>query len=499
MGTVDLPKSGKNVRPQTRSVYLPDAGENRRDSLERIFREQSGRFSSRLGARLSAEALPRLDLDEKIYDFISRNYNIISGSFPVLNDDLSHEYAGNAAVKKTAVKITSIMESSGGADLFNTGEIEKKLVKRQWGIDDLEVYTDNMLRKKTGIGSVFDSQKANSVVVCVFKDNAKKPKTVTELRLAVNIPETELIGREFLFRAGAAYLVRDIICKHLSENAADNEEAGSLLDSLQNDLLELNSAELDEHLKNMDKGEEIEEIRSRGFSAAADLIVSILDSVKLDCQFLENMKEKRELLIREYEDTDEANLPDEHYQIRMGYFSKTRLLEERGVYDDMLKSLYAETRRLWDLLEVIYQDSKSVFKVNDYEDLVRKNRNRLNKPVKNGAGGNDASKEEERADKEKIRVLLAKMEERLRNISDSMYPVERKITEERLSMLEKEFSRFENRINPYNLQPGILVDIDLMSIKRKRITLDSMSAALGRFLDHVSDCFSGATQAALPK
>jgi FtsZ-binding cell division protein ZapB len=242
----------------------------------------------------------------------------------------------------------------------------------------------------------------------------------------------------------------------------------------------------------MDRGEEIEEIRGNGFSAAANLLVSILDSVKLDCQFLENMKEKRELLIREYEDTDEANLPDEHYQIRMGYFSKTRLLEERAAYDDTLKSLYAETRRLWDLLEAIYQDSKSIFKVNDYEDLVRKNRNRI-------AGGNDKPKEAERADKEKIRVLLAKMEERLRNISDSMYPAERKITGERLSMLENEFSRFENRINPYNLQPGILMDIDLMSIKRKRTTLDAVSMALGRFLENVSDCFRGAAQASLPK
>jgi hypothetical protein len=493
MGTVDLPKSGKKISPQTRGVYLPNTGENRRDSLERIFREQSGRVSSQLGARLPPEALPRRDLDEKIYDFISRNYSIISGSFPVLNDDSTHAYAGNEAVKNTAVKITSILESSGGSDLFNTGEIEKKLTKRQWGIDDLEIYTDNMLRRnKTGIGSVFDSQKANSVVACVFKDNAKKPKTVTDLRLAVNIPETELIGREFLFKAGAAYMVRDIICRHLSENTADNGEADTFLDNLLNDRLDLNSAELDEHLKNIDRGEEIEKIRSNGFSAAANLLISILDSVKLDCQFLENMKEKRGLLIREYEDTDEANLPDEHYQIRMSYFSKTQLLEECGLYDDMLESLYAETRRLWDLLEVLYQDSKSVFKVNDYEDLVRKNRRRI-------SVDSNPSKEDDRADKEKIRVLLARMQERLRNISDSMYPVERKITEERLSMLENEFSCFEKRINPYNLQPGMLVDIDLMSIKRKRTTLDSMSTALGRFLEHVSDCFNEAAKAALPK
>jgi len=81
------------------------------------------------------------------------------------------------------------------------------------------------------------------------------------------------------------------------------------------------------------------------------------------------------------------------------------------------------------------------------------------------------------------------MEERIKNISDNMYPVERQITEERLSLLEKEFLCFENCINPYSLQPGILVDIDLTSIKRKRTTLDSMASALGLFLDNVSNCF----------
>jgi hypothetical protein len=501
MGTVDLPKSGKNTRPQTRTAYLPKTGENRQDSLERIFREQSGRFLSQLGARLPEGSLPRLD--EKLYNFISRNYKIISGSFPPglqsHNDELVHARSGNnSSVKNTAIKITAMLENSGGADQFNTGEIEKSLSKRQWGIDDLEAYTDSMLRrKKAGIGSIVDSQKADSVVVCVFKDNAKKPKTVTDIRLAVNIPETELIDPESRFKAGAIYLIREIICRRLFESI-DGE---TNLESLLNERLEINSAELGEYLQNIDRSEEIEEIRTRGFSAASNLIVSILDAVNLGCQFLENMKEKRELLIREYEDTDEANLPDEHYQIRLRYYSKTRLLEERAAYDGRLKDLSVETLRLWDLLEVIYQDSKSVFKVNDFEDLVRKNKNRINDLIKKENSGSlyDPQKPMEtplvstHEEKEKIRVLLARMEERIKNISDSMYPVERQITEERLSMLENEFSCFENGINPYNVQPGILADIDLASIKRRRTTLDSMSLALGRFLDNVSNCFRDMT------
>jgi len=121
---------------------------------------------------------------------------------------------------------------------------------------------------------------------------------------------------------------------------------------------------------------------------------------------------------------------------------------------------------------------------------------RINDLVRNGMALSDPQKPSEdplataNGEKERIRVLLAKMEERIKNISDSMYPVERQISEERLSMLKNEFSCFENDIDPWNLQPGLLVDIELTSIKRKRTTLDSMAAALGRFLDSVSTCFN---------
>jgi len=490
MGTVDLPKSGKTARPQTRDAYHPKTGENRQESLDRIIRKQAGRFLNQLGAKLPADYLPH---DDKVYNFISQNYRILSGSFP-LTPDSAASAENSSAVKNTAIKM--MLESEGGVDRFNTGEIEKSRADSQWGAGDLEAYTDNILRHKAGVGSVVDSQKADLVVACVFKDNAKKPKTVTDLRLSVNVPETQLIDSEARFIASAAYITREIICKYLSESidnaeilkTASKEEAVKFLDGLLNGRLEINPSDHDEYPQNLDGCDEIEEIRSRGFSAAANMIVSILNAVNLDCQFLENLKDRRELLIREYEDTDDSVLPDERYQIRLRYFSRKRLLEERAVYDGRLKNISIETLRLWDLLEVIYQDSKSVFKVNDFEDLVRKNKNRIKdsfdspKPVEETLAAPNG-------EKETVRVLLAKLEERIKSISDSMYPVERQITQERLSLLEEEFSNIENCINPYNLQPGLLVDIDLTSIKRKRTTLDSVSVALGRFLDNVSSCF----------
>jgi len=495
MGTVDLPKSVKTARPQAQGAYIPKTGENRQASLDRIFREQAGRFLSRLGAKLPADFIPP---DEKVYNYINQNYKLISGSFPQSLQSHGHGIRGDSR----AIKM--MLENEGGQ--FNTGEIEKSSGSRQWDAGNLEAYTDNMLRHKAGIGSVVDSQKVNSVASCVFKDNAIKPKTVTDLRLSLNIPETELIDSESSFMASAAFLSREL-CGYLYESidraeilkTAAKEEAVNFLDTLLNERIKIDSLDQAgyEYLQNTDSSEEFEEIRDKGFSAASNLIVSILNGVNLDCQFLENLKDRREILLREYEDTDDSVLPDERYQIRLRYFNKKQLLGERVAYDDRLKVLSCETRRLWDLLEVIYQDSKSVFKVNDFEDLVRKNKNRINDLIKDGTGksSSDSQKPAEtplpaaHGEKEEIRVLLAKMEERIKNISDSMYAVERQITEERLSLLEKEFSYFENRINPYNLQPGILVDIDLTFIKRKRTTLDAMSKALGRFLDNAAGCF----------
>jgi len=47
MGTVNLPKSGKSARRQARGAYLPKTGENRQDSLDRIFKEQAARLAGR--------------------------------------------------------------------------------------------------------------------------------------------------------------------------------------------------------------------------------------------------------------------------------------------------------------------------------------------------------------------------------------------------------------------------------------------------------------------
>jgi hypothetical protein len=71
--------------------------------------------------------------------------------------------------------------------------------------------------------------------------------------------------------------------------------------------------------------------------------------------------------------------------------------------------------------------------------------------------------------------------------------------EERLNFLEKEFNRFDYMINPYHIQPGLLLDVDITSIKRKKATLDGMANVLNEFLHGVSKGFQDAAFASFSR
>jgi hypothetical protein len=87
----------------------------------------------------------------------------------------------------------------------------------------------------------------------------------------------------------------------------------------------------------------------------------------------------------------------------------------------------------------------------------------------------------------------------MKQMYDYLYPIERRVMEDRLAFLEKEYYRFEYTINPYHLQPGILLDVDITSIKRKKATLDAMANVLNEFLSGVSKGFSDAAFASFSR
>jgi hypothetical protein len=273
--------------------------------------------------------------------------------------------------------------------------------------------------------------------------------------------------------------------------------------------------------ENIKKIVDIENIRNRGFNTAINSITSILDTSKMGYQYIENLKNAREVLIREYEDTDVANLPDERYQIKLRYFDNAQLVEDRKAYDVQVKSFETEVQHLWDVLEVIYQDSKSAFKVTDFDDLAKKEKPRVKKIIKDKSGEplyEDVAKvwdeisfvktgetEVERSnrtyifEKDRIRARIILMRDKMRKMYDYLYPIERRVMENRLSFLEREYYRFEYMLNPYHLQPGLLLDVDITSIKRKKATLDAMANVLNEFLHGVSKGFQDAAFASFSR
>jgi hypothetical protein len=438
----------------------------------------------------------------------------------------------------------------------------------QRGVNELESLTNSILRQKTDTGAFIRGENAYSIVKCAFKDNINKPKTVTDVKLSVNILDSELISPIFHYQVTVEYLIKDLLSKHLIdemdkeieklkderidqgleelsdseilftkigrvENYTDDNKddpkskryklvAKSIMDRI-NDL----RAEIDPETfdamnirENLKKLIDIENIRNRGFNTAINSITSILDTSRMGYQFIENLKNARQLVLREYEDTDTANLPDERYQVSLRYLDNAQLIEERKAYDVQMKSFETEVQHIWDLLTVIYEDSKSSFAVNDFDDLAKKKKGRIGKskektgePVYEDIDKvwdeisfiKPAETEVERLnrtylyEKDKIRQRIVLMRNKMKNMYDYQYPIERRVLEERLKFLEREYYKFDYMINPYHVQPGLFLDVDITSIKRKKTTLNAMANVLNEFLHGVSKGFQDAAFASFSR
>jgi hypothetical protein len=187
----------------------------------------------------------------------------------------------------------------------------------------------------------------------------------------------------------------------------------------------------------------------------------------------------------------------------------------------MIRSFETEVEHLWDVLNTRYEDSKFLTRVTDFNDLAKIYKKKIRKNIKEKSGDpmyEDIAKvwdeisfikpvetEVEKMnrtfifEKDKLRKRLIIMRDKLKNMYDYQYPIERRVMEERLSFLETEFNKFDYIINPFHLQPGLLLDVDITSIKRKKATLDGMANVLNEFLHGVSKGFQDAAFASFSR
>jgi hypothetical protein len=238
-------------------------------------------------------------------------------------------------------------------------------------------------------------------------------------------------------------------------------------------------------------------------------------------QYIENLKNAREVMLREYEDIDPDQLPDERYQIKLKYYDQTQLLEERAAYDRQMEEFKKEIEHLWDVVEIVYQDNKSPWKVNDFEDLARKAKRKIRKRIKAVTGdplyedmkktwneilylrANETDVEKLNRtylyEKDLLKRMLKRSGEKVKKVFAYQNPRVRVLLDERKDFLQKHFDEFDYMINPYHIQPGLILDVDIVSVKRKRFTLSGMANVLNEFLHGVSKGFQDAAFASFSR
>jgi hypothetical protein len=517
-------------------MAIDDTDETPEEGARRLMEEETEKVIHHISATLPKEIVESLDLSgnlkEKLFGYFSRNVQAL----------VSSRSSPLAMAEKSLAAMYGHFQ----------GHIQRS-------INELESQTSKLLRQNTESGAFIRGDNAYAVVACAFRDNPEKPRTVTDLKLCVNVPETELISPVFHYQATMEYLVKDLLSQHLietidreveklrderlDEGLADYsdaeiiisklEKAGELADHgqarerqysqiaeeilglLKDARAEIDPADYDQLSirENLKKILDNEGIRDRGFNTIVASLVAALDNARLGFQRMENYKNSRETLIREYDDLEE--LPDEHFQIRLRYYDSAQLQEARRAYDEQMRSFETEILHVADILQAIYEDSKSPFRVSDFKDLSLKMKERIRKlKGKNGGplyedlekpwdglsfvkpGETEAEKLNRTYawEKERLGARLETMRELIQDLYGEFdYPAERRSLEKQLRFLEQEYRRFVYQINPYQLQPGLALEADVTSIKRKRVTLDAMSAAINEFLHGVSKTFQDAS------
>ena len=589
MAAGQFPKSPNKVDPVIPSAVasrtsLVWEGRNKIAESKKIIDDAAARVRDFVQTKLPPEIVKDVDImasiEDKIYNYVNQAYvNMFNRYTITVEDEMMKKVRDfidkeelRALARYTPREISELIDKLAGADKFNTGEIEKSIINMyghlqghiQRGVNDLENETNAILRQKTDVGAFVRGENAYSIVKCVFKDNLYKPKTVTDIKLSINILDSELISPIFHYQTTVEYLLKDTLAKHIMElidreierlkeeivdsgrpeltdsevmfekiklvekftddNASDpNSRRYAILAKKFLDKIEGLRAEIDqEDYDPLNMRERIkaiiddENIRNRGFNTAVNTITSILDTSKLGYQVCDNKKNARECLIREYEDEDETQLPDERYAIRLVYYDQSQIRELKRIYDARMNAFIREVDAVMDVVEELYQRSKKKFGglkkiIKDFEDLAEavmpkkwvKERHAINSDpdeiqwnkLKYRDPVNTFVEKNNRTYTVEIKNTSQKLKE-IREKLHTMYgyqnPVERVVVEERVNLLEKQFNKFIYEINPHHLQPGLLLDIDISTNKRKQYMMKAMANVLNEFLHSVSKGFADA-------
>lgn len=584
MSIAQFPKSPNKVHPTEPSAVgsrnsLAQEGRDKVAEARLMVDESVDKIINQVQSKLPEEVLKKLDvmggLKEKLYNYVNQSYVNMFNRYTVTMEDefikkvrdfVDREEAKGLA-RYTPREIMELLDKIGGVDKFNTGEIEKSIVNMyghlqghiQRGLNDLENETNAILRQKTDVGAFIRGENAYAIIKCIFKDNELRPKYVNDVKLSVNILDSELISQIYHYQVTVESLLKDAIQKHIHElidkqiqilkeelidqgkseltgtevmfekikrieNFTDDEKedekskrytilAKKFLDKIEGLRAEIDVEEYDplnirENIKYII---DEENIRNRGYNTAVNAITSILDTSKLGYQVCDNLKNARVCQIREYEEIDKSILPDERYAIRLAYYDQNQLREAKKEFDRQMDSFTREILRVWDVVHAHYESKKRFRSLRDFDDLAsrlmsrdwRRNKREEdadpNSVLWNEIGEmyneNSFVEKNNRTYEDRIHNLKNKLKylrEMLHKMHGFQNPIERVILDERINFLERRFNEFTYKINPHHIQPGLVLDVDVTTIKRKQYMLKGMANVLNEFLYSVSRGFQDA-------
>jgi hypothetical protein len=406
MAVTQFPKSPNKVHPTMPSAVgshesLAQEGRDKIAESKLILNDTVERVMAEVMNKLPEDVLVKLDvmggIKEKLYNYINQTYVNMFNRYTVTMEDefikkvrdfVDKEEAKGLA-RYTPKEIIEMLDQIGGADKFHTGEIEKSIVNMyghlqghiQRGVNDLEAETNAILRQKTDVGAFIRGENAYAILKCVFKDNELRPKYVYDVKLSINILDSELISPMYHYQVTVESLMKDAIQKHIQdlidrqvqqfndelvdqgknelsasekmfekikriEHFTDDEQddekskrytilAKKFLDKIEGLRAEIDVEDYDplNIRENIKYVIDEENIRNRGYNTAVNSITSILDTSKLGYQVCDNLKNARVCRIREYDESDRMVLPDERYEMRLAYYDQNQLRENKKEYD----------------------------------------------------------------------------------------------------------------------------------------------------------------------
>jgi hypothetical protein len=584
MSLAQFPKSPNKVHPTVPNAVgshesFAQEGRDKLDEAKVILNDTAQRVENLVYTKLPPEICAKMDimggLQEQLYNYINQTYVNMFNRYTVTMEDefikkvrdfVDREETKGLA-RYTPKEIIELLDKIGGADKFHTGEIEKSIVNMyghlqghiQRGVNDLETDTNSILRQKTDVGAFVRGENAYAILKCVFKDNEMRPKFVYDVKLSINVLDSELVSPMYHYQTTVESLMKDAIQKHIQdlierqiqkfndelidegknelsaaekmfekvkriENFTDDEKeddksrrytilAKKFLDKIEGLRAEIDVEEYDplnirENIKHII---DEENIRNRGYNTVINSITSILDTSKLGYQVCDNMKNARKCYIREYEETDSSILPDERYAMKIVYFDQNQLREEKKEFDKQMEAFSFEIKALWDVVHAYYESKKRFRALKDVDDLAgrlmskewkRSKKEREEDPntvLWNEVGEmyneNSFVEKNNRTYDDRIKNLKSKLRY-MRDLMQKMHgfqnPVERVIIDERINFMEKRFNEFTYLVNPHHIQPGLMLDIDITTIKRKQYMVKGMANVLNEFLYSISKGFADA-------